>query len=117
MRYDRNEDGGQSPFVPPEAFPDIATCRVQMAELDGYLTCLSIWAWYCPHNLATGHISDCQHIDAFEIFARTNSAKSEPSAYTALEPTASTDLELVNFLQCGSSKAELVKNHAKNPGI
>jgi hypothetical protein len=55
----------------PKDFPDLVTCRVTPAKLDGYFDCLSFWASYCPHMLSFASSRYCRHPSAPEILARS----------------------------------------------
>jgi hypothetical protein len=71
----RDTDQPNSDASPPEAFPDLVTCRVTDAGFAGYLDCLNIWASHCPHALCFGSGYFCRHPTAPEILARSEVKK------------------------------------------
>jgi hypothetical protein len=70
-----NPDASQQLRRPPEVFPDLATCRVKPAELDGYYICLSYWVSQCHHALYIGSDHYCRHPSAPEILSRSEGRK------------------------------------------
>lgn len=74
-----------SPAKYPEAFPDVATCKVRRSQLGEFADCFSVWAWRCRHALYVRKGYLCRHPGILAILARAQATQPEPPV-RLLEP-------------------------------